>query len=863
MASTDWQQIEIVFQAALDVHESERAEWLTQHYGHDGELVREVESLLAAESKSSDFLSKSDLPKAVSFLLNESEASRTGQRLGPYKILKEIGRGGMGTVYLAERADEQFEKLVAIKLLRRGMDTEDIVRRFRTERQILASLEHPHIARLIDGGMTADGLPYFVLEYIEGKPLDQYCDEHKLPTAERLRLFRQVCAAVQYAHQNLIVHRDLKPSNILVTATGEPKLLDFGIAKLLNTDAPYTVAPTETQSRLMTPDYASPEQVRGRNITTASDVYSLGVVLYRLLSGHAPYRFAQLSALEIERLVCDTDPDRPSAAIHRVEEITTKEGATDITPESVSKSHNEQPDTLRRLLQGDLDNIVLMAMRKEPERRYQSAAQLADDILRYLEGRPINARANTFSYRAEKFLKRNRLGVAAALLVLLTLVGGMVATTWQARVAARQRDQARLEKARAEQLNTFLQTILSAAAPVERGHDAKVVDVIDDAALRIDTDFAAQPELRAQALLSIGNTYRTLGLPDKAEKMLREALKLNLELYGEENAATALSMIYLSDPLMTKRKESEAEPFLTKGVEIERRLLPSRNKDLAFGLRNLGELYTRKGAYEQAKAVLQESLSMYDEMLGANNPDSLTVLLFMARTKDLSGDAAGAEAMYREVIAAFRPMPKRYENRVALTLYNLGRLLTKERRYDEALSAIHEAENIYQKSGDASIYTFYGKCHLTKAYLESGNFAQAIVEAQASLDIGRKIRVDDSSDYAVQLQLLGLAFTRSNRAREGEGYLRQAVELAKTHLASGDINTPAIESALGECLMAQNKLGEAEPILIQSFERLKAIQGGKGLSLGFAAKRLVTLYEKFKKPELAAKYQPFLPENQK
>jgi serine/threonine protein kinase len=255
----------------------------------------------------------------------------------------------MGAVYLAARADDQFKKRVAVKLLRRGLDSEDILRRFRHERQILASLDHPNIARLLDGGMTDDGLPYFVMEYIEGTPLDRYCDERRLSTTERLKLFRQVCAAVYHAHQNLIVHRDLKPSNILVTKDGEPKLLDFGIAKLLNPElTAHTMAPTATGIRLMTPNYASPEQIRGKNITTASDIYSLGVLLYHLLTGHHPYRLSSVLPQEIERVVCETEPEKPSTAISRVEEITTNEGTITITPDSVSRTRDGPPEALRR-----------------------------------------------------------------------------------------------------------------------------------------------------------------------------------------------------------------------------------------------------------------------------------------------------------------------------------------------------------------------------------------------------------------------------------------------------------------------------------------------------------------------------------
>jgi serine/threonine protein kinase len=543
----------------------------------------------------------------------------------------------MGLVLLAVRADDQFKKQVAIKILRRGMDTKDLLRRFRNERQILASLEHPYIARLFDGGITEDGLPYFVMEYIEGQPVDKYCDEHKLATTHRLELFSKICAVVEFAHQNLVIHRDLKPSNILITSGGEPKLLDFGIAKLLNPElAAQTLAATATDLRLMTPEYASPEQIRGRNITTVSDVYNLGVLLYRLLTGHAPYRLTQTSPQEIERLVCETEPEKPSTAVNRTEEITTGEGTTRITPEAVGEARSESPEALRRRLRGDLDNIVLKALRKEPERRYPSAAQFAEDIRRYMEGLPVTARKDTFAYRASKFIGRNRIGVAAAALVFLAILAGLTASIWQARVAARERNQARRETAKADQLNNFLKSILSAASPEHKGREAKVIEVLNDAAARIDAEFSNQPELKAQALQTIGQTYWEIGLMDEAEKYLRESLRINLELYGEENQAVTSNRTMLGGALLNKTRYDEAEKLLTEAVSTERRISPAGSKELGFALFGLGELYVRKNnkeELEKSKQLLQEAVSVFDKIYGEKNGDSAYALVSLARAQ--------------------------------------------------------------------------------------------------------------------------------------------------------------------------------------------------------------------------------------
>jgi non-specific serine/threonine protein kinase/serine/threonine-protein kinase len=396
----------------------------------------------------------------------QSEAdSWKGRRVGPYQVTEEIGEGGMGSVYRAMRVDDQYQKQVAIKVVRSGFDTRFALTRFKAERQILANLEHSNIARLLEGGSTEDGQPYFVMEYIQGQPLDQYCDDHKLTITERLQLFRTVCSAVQYAHQNLVIHRDIKPSNILVTAERVPKLLDFGIAKILGAvQGDSSAMKTMTMVRLLTPEYASPEQLLDEPITTASDIYSLGVVLYELLTGQRPYRFTTRKPDEIARVVTGTDPEKPSHAVVRVEESTDLRGeAVQWTPEIGSGPREGSPEKLRRRLAGDLDNIVLMALRKEPQRRYASVAQFSEDIRRHLEGLTVVARTDTFSYRSGKFVKRHTAGVTAAALVVLSLTVGLFFALREAKIARQQR-------ARAEQRFNDVRTL--AKFNLSEFHDA-------------------------------------------------------------------------------------------------------------------------------------------------------------------------------------------------------------------------------------------------------------------------------------------------------------------------------------------------------------------------------------------------------
>jgi eukaryotic-like serine/threonine-protein kinase len=413
MTSDRFQRCEELFHSALALQGTAREEFLQAACAADVGLRAEVERLLSAHARAGDFIRSPVVPHPSSW--TDGEESWTGRRIGPYRVVRELGRGGMGAVYLAERADGQYQQRVALKLIKRGMDSEQVLARFKAERQILASLDHPNIARLLDGGSTEQGLPFFAMEYIEGEPIDTFATSAELSVEDRLRLFLQVCGAVTYAHQHLVIHRDIKPLNILVTSEGIPKLLDFGIAKVLHAGDEETS--TVTGMRLLTPEYASPEQVEGRHATTVSDVYALGVVLYELLTGRSPYRLRSRTPQEVVQAVRTTNPERPSQA--------------------------GDDEKVRRRLRGDLDTILLTALRKEPDRRYQSVEQFAADVRRHLEGLPVLARPDTFGYRAGKFVRRNRVPVAAGALVALALVGGTIATAYQAR-------QARAAQARAE-----------------------------------------------------------------------------------------------------------------------------------------------------------------------------------------------------------------------------------------------------------------------------------------------------------------------------------------------------------------------------------------------------------------------------
>jgi len=441
----NWERAKELFEAALDLEPSERTAFLARNC-QDESVRRQIEQLLLNYQRAGAFLDdpavsglsdartaeQSSAPQSAPAELAtatsaEAEDPMVGRLLGAYKLVKRIGQGGMAAVFLAVRADDAYRKEVAIKLVQLGSDRHELLSRFRNERQTLAGLDHPNVVKLLDGGSTPEGLPFLVMDYVEGIPIDDYCDCHKLRIDERLRLFSKVCEAVQYAHQKSVVHRDLKPSNILVASDGTPKLLDFGIAKVLNPNSSgQSLVLTQTGTRCMTPAYASPEQMRGKSITTATDIYSLGVVLYELLTGHRPYRLTQHTPAEVERAICEQDPETPSTAVSRVETDTSASGVPITkTPELVSETREGQPEKLRRRLRGDLDNIVLKALQKEPERRYGSVGEFSQDIERHLQHMPVTARRSTLAYRTSKFIQRNKIEVSAALIVILVLVAAV------------------------------------------------------------------------------------------------------------------------------------------------------------------------------------------------------------------------------------------------------------------------------------------------------------------------------------------------------------------------------------------------------------------------------------------------------
>ncbi len=685
-----------------------------------------------------------------SFTPAAASLPRTPTHVGPYRLIREIGRGGMGTVFLGARDDDAFHKRVAIKVLKRGMDTDAIVRRFRNERQILAGLEHPHIAGLLDGGTTPDGLPYFAMEYVEGQSITDYCETHDVDTTARLQLFRKVCEAVHYAHQNLVIHRDIKPGNVLVTADGTPKLLDFGIAKLLNPAAEgHTLAATVPGLQLMTPEYASPEQVRGEPVTTASDVYSLGVLLYELLTGRRPYRLTSRAPSDIARVVCESVPERPSTAVTRSrqlasqDDILTGSDAPAVQTHAVATGRLADAGTqrLRRRLAGDLDTIVLKALSKEPSRRYASADQFSEDVRRHLSGLPVIARRDTLGYRASKFAQRNRSAVVGGVLVLLALIAGIVGTAWQARAAYR-------ERARAEQrfndvrrlANTSLFELHDAIRDLPGSTPARQLLVTNglDYLDKLARDAGDRPDLKrelAGAYIKVGdvqgrpfnpNLGDTAGALDSYQKAtaIYESLGAGDARDATLRREAATAYVRMSEVLSSTGQTSEALAFSRKGNTVLQTVANDASapadvrRELAASYSRVGDLLSASGDTNGALEHRRKALAMM-ESLATSAPDDVANLRQLGAAFHKLGNTLGnpnapnvgdhrgalqqlahAAAVFRRAIAV-HPDNALFKRNLAVVEGATGDVLLALGRREEALARQQDALARFQALADA------------------------------------------------------------------------------------------------------------------------------------------------------------------
>ena len=689
-ADTPWARAAELFHAAAELPASERAAFLAEACAGDEALRREVESLVEFDDPNQGRLGGVVRDAIADVALAVSADRLALERIGPYRLLSEIGSGGMGTVFLAER-DDDIAQRVAIKIVR-GYISPDTLRRFRSERRILAGLEHPYIARLIDGGTTPAGMPYLVMEFVDGVPVGRYCDERKLSVADRIALFLRVCEAVSFAHRSLIVHRDLKPSNILVTADGTPKLLDFGIAKLIDDEVADTDHTTPSM-RVMTPQYASPEQVRGERITTASDVYSLGMLLFALLAGRYPYDTDSQRPDEIERLVCEQEPPKPSALAE-----PAAAGA----------------------LRGDLDTIVLTALQKEPARRFASVDSLAEDLRRHLDGRPVMARPSTWRYRAGRFVRRNRAAVAAGVLFAATVAGFAVALVIYATREARERDAA-------ERVTTFLTEMFSGLDPAQARGGNDATTILDRGAERAGREFEGRPEVRARVLDAIGSAYLGIGQFQKSFAAQREALA-SLEQSGHGDSLQAASvMTNLANGLIYGFDRVEAERLATRALEIRRRELGPRHPDVAASMLVLGHALDGQGRQEEAGRIYADTIAMWRETLGPNAAEAAQPLVRLAAYRREAGDFVEAERLARELLTIRQAAFGELHPEVGEALFELGVILQMAGRPADAEIVQRRTLALRRKlyGTDQHPFIVNTKKHLGIVLYEQGKLAEA------------------------------------------------------------------------------------------------------------------------------------------
>ena len=801
MFSENYQNAKKIFSRAIELPPGEQTSFLKDACREDDELLDLVHSLIEADRIAKTFLEESPIDDIARTEVADSEV---GKRIGRYRIIRRIGRGGMGAVYLAGRDDDQYKKQVALKIIKRGMDSEEILQRFKTERQILATLVHPNIARLLDGGVTEDGLPYFVMEFIQGLPIDEYCNRHKLNTRERLILFQKVCTAVQYAHRNLIVHRDLKPGNILVTTDGEPKLLDFGIAKMLNPNlGPVSMPMTATMMQIMTPEYASPEQVRGEPITTASDVYTLGILLYQILTDHRPYVLNTRNPSEVERIICEKEPLKPSTIITRAEDVTDDRGSVvTIDPDSVSSRRGAKLDILRKALAGDIDNIVLMALRKEPNRRYSSVEQFSEDIRRHLAGLPVIARKDTLMYRGSKFVQRHKGRVAAVVLIFAALIGGLTAALWQNQLAKEQRNLA----ARAANTMAFelAEGLSRMTGPTETriGLLNKATEIFEEVN-NSDLSDAAFSFQNADARRALAQTYFVLGDGDNANRYAETAVEMSQRLASEspENFkhrllhASAVST--LGDARTLQGETKIAVSLYRKAISLAEELMPwpegfpDAHRWYSTACLRLGDQLYYINKLDSAAIYYDAALQTSQEFIRQNLEQVDYRLLYgtaIERTADIayySGLVSESCSKYPQALDVYRKTAQLAPDNVnvlrhmAIGMQNTGWCAENNNDVEQAIALYDESISIQRRllNNDPLNVQFAtalmgGLGTLANTYYLQNDFENAVIRYEAALAISERFRENNAANAAIELKsasisdLLGGALIKAGRYKE-------------------------------------------------------------------------------------------------
>jgi len=668
-----WEQVGPYLDEALELFPEQRAQWLLSLSQKDAKLASMVQALLDEQEQveREGFLERPPL---------QTGSRLAGQKVGSYTLISQIGQGGMGSVWLAQRSDGRFERKAAVKFVSTARTGRVMEERFKREGNVLGRLIHPHIAELLDAGICSDGTPYLILEYVDGEAIDQYCDEQKLSVEARIKLFLDVLSAVAEAHANLIVHRDIKPSNVMVRKDGQVKLLDFGIAKLLAPDGAAATQLTVEGGGAFTPRFAAPEQVTGGNITTATDVYALGAMLYFLLTGSHPAQTSRQSTAELLQAIVEREPPRASALA-----LTAKDAA--------EKRHST-PEKLSRQLRGDLDTILSKALKKNPQERYASVSAFADDLTRYLKHEAISVRPDTFAYRTVKFVRRNRVVVALATVAFVATAAGLIGTILQARTARQQRDLAIRERDRATDVTDFVTRIFKVSDPSQaRGNSVTVREILDKAASDLQAGAAKDPETRAHMLFVLGTVYDSIGIIDKAKPMLEQAVQLQQHLLGQENPETLRSASFLGVVLLEVADYEGAEKLDRDTLAIQRRVLGPEHVDTLTTLARLGALISYQGRFAEGEKIQREALDIARRTLGPESPLALTLTTSLVGTMVEEGDESRypeAEKMQKENLAVERRIFGPDHPDTLAGMAHLGWILLNERKYPESEQVLRE-----------------------------------------------------------------------------------------------------------------------------------------------------------------------------
>ncbi len=839
---------------ALALPAGERDYFLVKQCRENTTLRHEVEALITVYQQVGSRPPAADLAAAAAGAARRGEGGDSsnlrgdresrpglirGERVGKYRLLHQLGRGGFGVVYLAVRDDDEFKKKVAIKIIKPGMDSEDILARFRNERHILASLDHPNIAKLLDGGTTPEGRPYFVMEYIDGVPIDEYCRTHKLTLEQILELFRVVCAAVHYAHQNLIIHRDIGPRNILVTADGTPKLVDFGIAKFLNPEmAAFTVAYTAPAQRLMTARYASPEQARGGNITTASDVYSLGILLYELLTGRPPYRTKGRNLDEAIRIITEHEAPRPSQAVLQPAEKSGKPGAEPEGQDNVDlevNSRNQDPEALRvhKLLKGDLDNILMMAMRKEPHLRYASVEHFAEDLRRHLEGEPVLARTPTFGYRAGKWARRNKAAALALLTgVLFTLLTFGILLYYNQRLSRTQEDlnialqsaQRNLERSdqaqqRANRLRQALSEFVSSGGPEDRqDQELTMRELLLERVPPMLSDFRDQPRLQAGLSSTFGLAFHSHGMPDRAETYLTGAVttlkglledepdpEVRRDLEIETLDARANYLYFLN------QREGYSAERIDELEAIHKRLggLNAHETETGAKVKNNIVVEIADRDPDRAIELCGEMLKFYGHHYETDDDRTLDARHNLAFAFFHKGEYERAEVELRNIIALRDSQHPPRPLRVSINLQVLAATLDQQGKHEEALQAYRRAESaMRQVLGDSDRRLARVLYNQAFGLLQLERLAEGEEQAGAAVDMFRTLPPNEQRFLPNALRRLAMLQIEQEEFRDAVRTLREAIDLfARRQEASGQMEPGVVEATcmLGISLSAQGR----------------------------------------------------------